>query len=102
MSKQHEIQVVLPLTKHCHSDVHSYIPLITLPRDESDWLIAEPSFNLSPVAPVESALSLKFESKKEKDEIRIFCHTKATQKSNTSSRLQNQVTSEAQFWVIKL
>ena len=31
---------------------------MTFPRAESDWLIAAPSFNLSPVAPVESALSL--------------------------------------------
>ena len=33
--------------------------LMTLPRLLSDWLIAEPSFSLSPVAPVESALSLR-------------------------------------------
>ena len=32
--------------------------LMTLPRLLRDWLIAEPSFSLSPVAPVESALSL--------------------------------------------
>ena len=32
--------------------------LMTLPNMLSDWLIADPSFNLSPVAPVESARSL--------------------------------------------
>ena len=37
----------------------SFIPLIQFPRVESDWLIADPSFSLSPVAPVESALSLR-------------------------------------------
>lgn len=31
--------------------------LITFPRLERDWLMAEPSFNLAPVAPVESARS---------------------------------------------
>ena len=31
---------------------------ITLPRDVSDKLIAAPSLSLSPVAPVDSALSL--------------------------------------------
>lgn len=34
--------------------------LMTFPRVLSDWLMAEPSFSLSPVAPVESALSLKY------------------------------------------
>lgn len=34
--------------------------LMTFPKVLSDWLMAEPSFSLSPVAPVESALSLKY------------------------------------------
>lgn len=33
-------------------------PLIQFPSIDKDWLIAEPSFNLSPVAPVDSARSL--------------------------------------------
>lgn len=37
----------------------TFIPAIQLPRLESDWLIAAPSFKRSPVAPVESARSLK-------------------------------------------
>ena len=32
---------------------------MTFPSDDKDWLIADPSFKRSPVAPVESALSLK-------------------------------------------
>lgn len=34
------------------------IPLMTLPRVESDLLMAAPSCSLAPVAPVDSALSL--------------------------------------------
>lgn len=34
------------------------VPLIQLPSVERDWLIADPSLSLSPVAPVDSALSL--------------------------------------------
>ena len=39
------------------------IPLITLPRMVKDKLIAEPSFNRSPVAPVDSARSLEVGNK---------------------------------------
>ena len=35
-----------------------FIPAITFPNDDNDWLIAAPSFNRSPVAPVDSARSL--------------------------------------------
>ena len=35
------------------------LPLMQLPSVERDWLIADPSFSLSPVAPVDSALSLQ-------------------------------------------
>jgi len=34
------------------------LPAMQLPRLDSDWLIAAPSFNRLPVAPVESARSL--------------------------------------------
>ena len=44
----------------CRKEVRNcFIPLIQFPRVESDWLIADPSLSLSPVAPVESALSLR-------------------------------------------
>ena len=36
----------------------TFIPAITFPRLDNDWLMAAPSLSLSPVAPVESARSL--------------------------------------------
>ena len=49
----------LPTTFFLPEDI-SARDLMTFPRVLSDWLMAEPSFSLSPVAPVESALSLKY------------------------------------------
>ena len=40
------------------------VPLIQLPSVERDWLIADPSLSLSPVAPVDSALSLLKQQRK--------------------------------------
>lgn len=36
----------------------TFIPAMTFPRLDNDWLMAAPSLSLSPVAPVESARSL--------------------------------------------
>ena len=38
---------------------YRFLPLMTLPREDKDWLMAEPSLRRSPVAPVESARSLR-------------------------------------------
>ena len=43
--------------RHCIDDDYCNTNLMTLPSVDKLWLIADPSFNLSPVAPVESALS---------------------------------------------
>lgn len=54
--KMHEINSNSPLT-FLPFDLSARADM-TLPRDDKDWLIAAPSFNRSPVAPVDSALSL--------------------------------------------
>ena len=41
-----------------HEFEKNNVPLIQLPSVERDWLMADPSLSLSPVAPVDSALSL--------------------------------------------
>lgn len=41
-----------------HRILNDSVPAMTFPKLDSDWLIAAPSFNLSPVAPVDSARSL--------------------------------------------
>ena len=49
----------LYLQNHCCVQNNiNHPPAITFPRLDSDWLMAAPSFRRSPVAPVESALSL--------------------------------------------
>ena len=49
----------LYLQNHCCVQNNTnHPPAITFPRLDSDWLMAAPSFRRSPVAPVESALSL--------------------------------------------
>lgn len=60
--------ITFPSVWYCLSDnisqfwIVSY--LITFPSVDKLWLMAEPSFNLSPVAPVESARSLPAKSTK--------------------------------------